>query len=62
MAGVSVRADATATLVGNRVTDGRSSGIYACEGATLTLERNVVERNRLNAVEIDGAAVQLVER
>ena len=25
MAGVSVRADATATLVGNRVTDGRSS-------------------------------------
>ena len=54
MAQVSVRGGASASLVGNRLADGRASGVHVSEGGRATLEANVIEGHRLCGVELEG--------
>ena len=62
MAGVSVRGSARATLTGNRITDGRASGVHVSEAATAEAVGNTVWGNQLCGLELDGHNATLVAR
>ena len=62
MAGVSLRGSVRASLEGNRIVDGRASGVYVSDGATAELFGNVVTGNLLCGIEVEGSAAILIAR
>ena len=55
MAGVTLRGQARGTLERNVVRDGRASGVYALESASLEMCGNTLRANRLCAIEVVGS-------